>query len=907
MRKSLFLSLLFFLTMSVHARQQQPLAPVKLEDATKSSAPAVAAAVSSPTPEKVKVKFDDDKEKKVKKSEEKVGNSAIINSRFNLPPEKREPVRVPYFETPPVIDGKLDEAAWQQAATFKDFYQTAPGDNVAPSKPTVAYMAYDERHLYLAFHCFDDPEKVRATVAKRDSVFGEDNVRVWLDTYNDQRRAYVLGFNPLGIQQDGIYTEGQGADFSVDIVMESKGTIVADGWMLEVKIPFKSLRYSAGKGKLWGFNAARNIDRFNDEFDQWLPDDRNISGFLVKHGKLTGLENIKVERTLEIVPSITLSETGNRKRTKALSTLRAQGAYNPITNPTGVIDTGKFINDPPKADLGVNVKFNITPNITLDAAYNPDFAEIEADAPVVTANQRFPIFFQEKRPFFLEGVEIFQAPLQTFYSRTIVDPDVATKLTGKIGKTSFGFLVASDNAPGNYSEDERGDLIECQQLRAANPTRRCNIEEFLDKNALFGVLRLKRDIGKENNIGFFSTARTFPKNRNFTGGFDGRFKLNPKTVSQFQVVGTHSRKFFYSPDLNSSQYRTGNGVGYYWNIDYTEKNRGWFIEALGRSRDYRADSGFTRRTNTNTVFFANRLSTEPKPKARLIRVDWRQFARLAYDWKGRSQDGFVGTNFFFQLQGNLFVGTEMGVGYERLFEEEFGARRNAARPNQGAFFGASERSAYQPYANININKNFGKKLSAYGFAGFNWNNFDFDFGAGPRFPRVSEAYINYINSPEYQEFLRQRALRPNDPTLRAPDAPALDPGKGTQFDTSLGFTYKPVDPLNVSLDYTKSRLTRNDTGRTAFDTNIFTLRSTYQFTRFVFARTRIDYDTLSSNVRGQMLFGWNPNPGTALYVGYNDNFNYNGFNPFTGQLEPRFERNSRTFFIRASYLFRKSF
>ena len=118
---------------------------------------------------------------------------------------------------------------------------------------------------------------------------------------------------------------------------------------------------------------------------------------------------------------------------------------------------------------------------------------------------------------------------------------------------------------------------------------------------------------------------------------------------------------------------------------------------------------------------------------------------------------------------------------------------------------------------------------------------------------------------------------------------------------------KPIDPLRVSLDYAKSKLTRHDTGRVAYDTNIFSLRSTYSFSRFTYVRARWDYDTLSSNASGQFLFGWNPNPGTAFYVGYNDNFNYNGFNPFTNQGEPGFARNSRTFFIRASYLFRKSF
>ncbi len=312
-----------------------------------------------------------------------------------VPPEKSSPMHIPRFTTTVTIDGRPDEDAWKTAAVFKDFYQTYPGNNTAPSKPTEVMVMYDEKNLYIAFKCWDEKDKVRATVAKRDNVFGEDNVRVWLDTYNDRRRAYVLGFNPLGIQADGIFTEGQGADFSVDIVMESKGVVEDWGWSVEAKIPFKSIRYKTGKGTLWGFNAARNIDRFNDELDQWLPDDRDVSGFLIKHSKISGLDDIKYERTLEVVPSVTLSETGSRVQANEFA-------------------AGRFVNEPIKKQIGVTLKYTLTPSITLDAAINPDFAEIEADAPVVTANQRFPIFFQEKRPFFLEGVEIFTSPLQVF-------------------------------------------------------------------------------------------------------------------------------------------------------------------------------------------------------------------------------------------------------------------------------------------------------------------------------------------------------------------------------------------------------------------------------------------------------------------------------------------------------------
>jgi hypothetical protein len=830
-------------------------------------------------------------------------------SKVIVPAEKAIPIKIPKIETLPTIDGKPDEEIWKQAAVFKDFYQTGPGDNIAPSRPTEVLMMYDEKNLYVAFKCWDEKDKVRATVAKRDEVTGEDNVRMWLDTYNDQRRAYVLAFNPFGIQQDGIYTEGQGADFSVDIVMESKGVIEDWGWSVEVKIPFKSLRYTSGKGKMWGFNVARNIDRFNDEFDQWLPDDRNVSGFLVKHGKITGLDEIKTERTLEIVPSITVSQTGNRKRTIPNSGFKPIGAYDPVFNPNGIRDPGKFTNDPVKQDIGVNLKYTITPNVTLDAAINPDYAEIEADAPVVTANQRFPIFFQEKRPFFLEGKEIFDSPLQPFYSRTIVDPDVAAKLTGKIGKISFGFLGASDNAPGNYSEDDRTNLAICKELQLTNPQKVCGLEEFVDKNALFSVLRVKRDFGKNNNIGFFSTARVFPQNRNFTGGFDGTFKLNDKTVMTFQVLGTHSRKNFYDSMTDRVSYKTGNGIGYYWSLDYTTDRFGYFVEALGRSSNYRADSGFTRRTNNNSFFGATRFSTKSNPKGKIIRINSNQFTRYNFDWKGRFQNGFVGANVNVQLQGNTFLYFESGVMREFIYEDEFGADRRGSNPN-GAFFGAPIRKATQPYFSFNINKTFNKRFSAYGFVGSIFNAYDFDFGGGGKYLRVSPAYKAYLSSAAYRNYLQQLAVWQANPVGNAPqppNEPGLDPGTGWQFDANVGFEYKPIDPLRFSLDYTKSRLKRNDNSETSFDTNIFSMRSTYQFSRFVYTRLRLDYDTLSRHVGGQFLFGWNPNPGTAFYVGYNDDFNYNGFSPITGQLEPRFERNSRTFFIRASYLFRKSF
>lgn len=796
-----------------------------------------------------------------------VATTASTGNRVEVPAEKMRPVTIPKAVSSPVIDGRPDEEMWRQAAVFKDFYQTYPGNNTAPSKPTEVLVMYDEKHLYVAFKCWDEKDKIRATVAKRDNVFGEDNVRLWLDTYNDRRRAYVLGFNPLGIQQDGIYTEGQGADFTVDIVLESKGVIEDWGWSVEAKIPFKSIRYKAGKGALWGFNAARNIDRFSDEFDQWLPEDRNNSGFLTQHGRITGLDDIKYERTLEVVPSVTLSESGNRVRANE-------------------VPAGRFVNEPIKQQLGVTLKYTISPSVTLDAAINPDFAEIEADAPVVTANQRFPIFFEEKRPFFLEGVDIFRSPLQVFYSRNIVDPDAAVKLTGKIGKTSFGLLAASDNAPGNYTEDERND-----------PNVRPRIDEFLGKNATFGILRVKRDFGSDNNIGFFATYRTFPEQKNFLAGFDGRIKFNPKLTGIFQVVGTTSRRCFFDPDFEPAlepaqaasnraicgggsfggitlqgssfnQYRTGNGLGYYASLDYTTETKGWFAEAGGRSKFYRADSGFTRRVNTNFLFFFNRLSTKSDSKKKIIRASWNQMGGVDYSWDGNLTAMNAQTQGSLTLHRNTYINATVGTSYEKIFEEEFGLKRSPTRP-LGTFLGDPTRSTWQQYFSGNFDQTPHKRISYGVFLGTIRNAFDF-------------FYFD-------------------------PATGLQDPGPGQQADASIYVTVKPVDPWNVSVSYNKSRLTRNDNRLRSFDSDLLSIRSTYYFTRFIFTRFRLDYDDTGKNFAGQALFGWTPSPGTAFYAGYNDNLNRNSFNPFTGQYEPGFVRNGRTFFVRMSYLFRKSF
>lgn len=791
-----------------------------------------------------------------------------------LPPEKSKPVVLPKFDKPPVIDGKLDEEVWQKAVVLKDFYQIQPGDNVAPSRPTEVLIGFDPKFLYIAFKATDEPDKVRATVAKRDNIFQDDYVGFMLDTFNDKRKAFEVFFNPLGIQGDGIITEGRGEDFSVDLLLESKGIVHETGYDVEIAIPFKSLRFEAGKGKLWGAHFFRRIKRFENELNSWMPFSRSIDSNLSQAGHLTGLEGISVERTIELIPSLTVSQNSRFVR-----------SFTPLAPAT---DPGRIVNEPVGLDLGLTAKFIPSSAVTVDLAINPDFAQVEADQLVVTANQRFPIFFPEKRPFFLEGIDIFQTPVTVVHTRAIVDPDVAVKTTGKVGRNTFGLMVASDNGPGNLSADDRGALNSCFDRRALDPRVICNNEKFLDKNAYIGVLRLKRDVGKENSLGMLATSYNFIEKHNQVLGFDGRFRLDKQTTASFQMLGTTSRNFFFDPNDGETRYRTGNGFGYVGSYNVSGRNWGWELYGEGFTRDYRADVGFVQRTNSNFTFGFLRYNSDPNPKKKIISYHVHNATHVDYDWQGRMYIWETENLVELQLPRNSWAGVWWEPGYERLFDHEFGPTREAKPCNplfNCTFFGPSnERSSNKQHLSFYGGSNFSKKIQFNAQLTNRWGHFDLDFGTGTdKYPRVSPAAL-----------------------LLGQNAP-LDPGRGSLLQFNGSITYQPTNELRASFSINTQQLRRYDTDRHAFKINILTLRGTYQFTKATFARLILDYNTMNSRMRSQALLGWTPSPGTAFYAGYNDDLNYSTLHPFTQQIVPGFRRNSRTVFIKMSYLIRRGF
>jgi hypothetical protein len=388
-------------------------------------------------------------------------------------------------------------------------------------------------------------------------------------------------------------------------------------------------------------------------------------------------------------------------------------------------------------------------------------------------------------------------------------------------------------------------------------------------------------VGKENSLGLTATTYNFIERHNDLVGVDGRFRLGGRTAVRFQFLGTTSRSFFRDLDRGGTNYRTGNGFGYFVDLQSTGRNFSSSCSFEGRTRYYRADLGFTRRTNSNAHNCLFAYASDPDGKARL--VSWRvhNYIETNFDWQGRSQFLQDSTELKLNFQRQSYVAFGFQKGYERVFEEEFGTRRGAF--SSGAFAGDDpERSAYRKTFYVYGSTTPSKKYYLFAEVDYVLGALDFDFGAAPKFPRVSPA------------------------ALADQDAP-FDPGPGNELVIDAQLVYRPQDALRASLGYKKDRLIRRETGLVAFDDDIYSLRATYQFTRFVAARARIDYSTLAANMRGQFLFAWTPSPGSALYVGYDNDLNRNGFNPFSGQLEPGLRRNGQVFFIKMSYLIRRGF
>ena len=533
----------------------------------------------------------------------------------------------------PQIDGILDEAEWKGAQRVELSNQIQPGDNVAPSEKTEVFLAYDREHLYLAFHAYDsDPQAIRARVARRDDVYLDDYVTVYLDTFNDQRRAYVLYFNPLGIQADGIIIGGnvgeasEVKDLTWDGILESKGRVTDDGYVVEVAIPFKTLRFQAESKQTWGLHLQRWIARKAERI-HWQPISRAVQELLPQMGRLEGLEDIFAKRTLDLIPTLTGLINSERERD-----VNAPG--------------GARLNTVNKLEPGLTATYTLTPNLTLSATINPDFSQIEADVPQLTVNQRFALFYPERRTFFLEGAEFFRSSgLRTFVNtRQIIDPDWGVKLTGKIGKQQVGYLAASDRAPG---------------LRFA-----LNDPRF-GENALFNIFRVRRDLGENSRVGFFLTDRRFASSSNTVLATDGEIRFTPADTLGFQGAWSTTRELDGAVKKGSTSYVWHQHSGRHWRI---------FTNAYHTTPGYITQTGFNRRSGTYGVRGNYGYLFQPKENSWWVSVRPFIVPQLIKTWEGKIDESYVDPGFDLKLARGISI-----YAYHTWSQEYFAGR---ALPHQ---------------------------------------------------------------------------------------------------------------------------------------------------------------------------------------------------------------------------------
>jgi hypothetical protein len=462
------------------------------------------------------------------------------------------------------VDGVLDEPAWQDALSFALPCEWNPGDNVAPPVETDFLVTYDDEHLYVAWRAFDpEPSAIRAHLMDRDSIdtfVQDDHVVLILDTFNDERRGFQLRVNPLGVQADALFSQSEGIeDFSYDMIWDSAGRITEEGYVVEVAVPLNQLRFpSTDAGLTWGFDVGRSYPRSVRHRMASSARERGNNCLLCQVTKVSGFEAIEPGRNLEVTPTVTAL------RTDRLSSF-----------PGGDLESGDEDFEP-----GITARWGVTPNVTLSGTVNPDFSQVEADVAQLAVNERFALFFPEKRPFFLEGSDIFATPIRAVFTRTVADPSWGAKASAKLGAGTFGVFVTDD--------DFNTVLVPTNQRTAVAP---------LAGGVTGSVLRYRRDFGAETTVGALYAGREGDAYHNRVFGLDAVHRFDASNRLTLQALGSETR---YPGTLAPGLLATlEDERGYGFLVDWDHESRDWFWSASYQDLDpaFRADSGFVPRVD----------------------------------------------------------------------------------------------------------------------------------------------------------------------------------------------------------------------------------------------------------------------------------------------------------------------
>jgi len=742
------------------------------------------------------------------------------------------PLTIPRVDRAPNIEDFLDmkpsPAVEGRLAKVDQFLQNRPSDGQPSSQRTEAYLGYDDKNLYVVFICFDsEPHRLRARMVSREQFVSDrgdgidDTVSVSLDTFRDLRRGFVFQANAYGIQWDALFSENGGFDSSFDTVWHSEGRITGRGFVVWIALPFKSLRFSPAEQQTWGILLNRDIPR-NNEVTFWPHFSARISGYFNQAAELNGLQKISPGRNMQFVPY------------GSFRSFRAPDARDPLEP--------RYNKDPFDGNAGLDAKFVLKDSLALDITANPDFGQVESDEPQITANERFEVFFPEKRPFFLENASFFRTPNNLVFTRRIADPRIGARLTGKVGRTTIGALLVDDQSPG-------------KRVPSNDP--------LADSTALFGVLRVSRDIFQESSIGIIFTDREYRGAYNRVGGVDGRFKLSPTWTAQYQAAASATRdaagNYLAGPAYDAILNRRGRQLGF--NARYTDRATG-----------FRTLTGFLPRPDIRRI--EQSVSWNWRPEGKHL-ISWGPRFGQEHLWDHSGQR--LGNEFRMMMNFEFRGQTGFGLGF--FPEYEF------LRPGDAP--GITQTRVYRrDNSEISFRSDYFRKVG-----------FDVEYIWGQR--------INTDPAPGLEPELADRS--------QMEAALILRPFTALRIDNSYLF-------FRLKERASRESIFNNHIVRSKWNwqfTRELSLRLIFEYDALLANQTHTTLET-EKNFNADFLITYLVHPGTAVYVGYNSNLQNQNIVPCDPNdpadaasgcrskfiRDTRFRNDAKGFFVKVSYLFR---
>ncbi|MGH7669663.1 MAG: DUF5916 domain-containing protein [Gemmatimonadaceae bacterium] len=743
-------------------------------------------------------------------------------------------VHAPFIDAKVTVDGRLDEPVWSRAAMLTGFSEYSPVDQRPSPDSTEVLVWYSRDAIYFGIRAFEPHGSVRATLADRDNISSDDNVEIHLDTYDERNRAFIFAVNPLGVQADGIKNEQGGFtpganvapgqnDLSADFIWESKGHVTSWGYEVEVRIPFSSLRYPSTPRQDWGLQIQRNVQH-NGYQETWTEVRKASASFIDQEGLLVGMTGMHHGQVVGLNPELTNTVTGA-----------------PCCAPAN--DSWQYTSKP---RLGGNVRWAIGSNFVLNGTVKPDFSQVEADATQIAADERFALYYPEKRPFFIEGADQFNVPNTLFYTRTIVQPTGAMKLTGKLGRMDVAMLSAIDASSTTTDGDQ----------------------------PLVNVLRLRQGFGSQSTVGMMYSGRVGGGRSNHVVDGDVHWVFNPQTYAQFQGV------------MSSTTTNGATQDAPMWEavLDGTGRRFGLHYNVLGVGNGFADDNGFVQRTGIVQPNASNRITLYGAPGAFIERFNVMLLtsAVFRYDdfFAARSLlEDHVSPNTSFTFRGGWsFSVTPTLSSY--AFDPPAYAGDFTGTPQAPAAFVPSPRISSFTTALKLSTPNFQTYDASIGMT----TGHDVDFVETARVRRL-----------DYNATLDLR------PTQQLRVSATYQSSTFTRRSDGMRSAVTQIPWVKVEYQLTRSIFFRLVTQYTA--TNRQALQDWQSGQILLLADSTGTYApsvaSVSNALRADWLFSYRPTPGTVFFVGYGNTTTEPGALRFQ-----QLRRVSDAFFVKGSYLWR---